>query len=225
MPILLDPETALPDTNKKKMSAGQIVGLLLYPVIFAIGVTVGLVIGLQQGRQQGIKQEQLRVNTSVVPSANTNVRTNTTNANTNVSNAFLNTNIGLSGGDYLKLDAATQTSLAQKKQNELDRVVNQSLGLTDIIRQQDVIELKYDLLAYQAVEGKFPTSNSQVYKLDRNANDPLYAAMSKFNGGTYYERIDPESPQYYYGYTSDGTHFSLTSYLVGPKTVFTVTDS
>lgn len=226
MPILIDPDTALPENTKRKMTASQIVLLLLYPVIFAVGLTVGLVIGLQQGRVQGTQQaQQTRTNTSVVPSSNTNVKTNTTNANTNVSNAFLNTNLGLSGGDYLKLDATTQNTLNQKKQNDLDRLVDQTLDLTDIIRQKDILELKYDILAYQVVEGSFPNSNNQLYKLDRSASDPLYAAMTTFNGGTYYERIDPESPQYYYGYTSDGTHFTLTCYLVGKKTIFQVQET
>lgn len=223
MPILLDPETALPE-NKRKMSPSQIILLLLYPVVFAVGLTVGLVIGLREGRQQGTEQVQQSINTSIVPSANTNVKTNTTNANTNVSNAFQNDNIALNGGDYLRLDAATLTTLNTKKQSELQQSVDQTVGLTDIIRQQDVIELKYDLLAYKAVEGSFPSSSGQLYKLDRSDQDPLYTAMKTFNGGTYYERIDPESPQYYYGYTSDGTHFTLTSYIVSQSRVFQVQD-
>ncbi len=223
MPVLIDPETALPET-KRKMTPGQLVLLLLYPVIFAVGLSVGLVIGLQQGRQQGsAQQQQSHSNTSVIPHANTNVKTNTTNANTNVSNAFLNTNFNLSGGDYLKLDASTQNTLNQKKQNDLDRLVDQTATLTDVIRQKDIIELKYDLLAYETVEKTFPVSNQQ-YRLDRTDNDPLYTAMKTFNGGSYYERIDPESPQYYYGYSSDGTHFTLTAYLTSKSAAFTIRD-
>lgn len=222
MPILLDPETALPET-KRKLAPGHIILLLLYPVVFAVGLTVGLVIGLRQGREQGTAQAQ-HINTSVIPRANTNVKTNTSNANTNVSNAFSNSNFSLNGGDYLRLDAVTQNTLNQQKQTDLQRLVDQTAGLTDIIRQQDVIELKYDLLAYHAVEGTFPSSNSQLYKLDRSENDPVFTAMKTFNGGSYNERIDPEAPQYYYGYTSDGTHFTLTSYIVSKQRVFQVED-
>src|SRR5207244_1139527 len=154
----------------------QVITLLLYPAIFAVGLTVGLVIGLQQGRVQGAAQ-QSHVNTSIIPGVNTNVKTNTTNANTNVSNAFSNTNFSLNGGDYLKLDAAAQTQLATNHQQEASRVIDQTASLTDIIRQQDILELKYNLLAYQKVEGKFPTTNGQVIHLDRSEADILYVAM------------------------------------------------
>lgn len=217
MPELLDPETALP--TKRKATPSQIIMWLLYPVIFAIGLSVGLVIGIQQGKQQANENQNAvnQVPTTVIPNANNRVNTNTSNANVNV--AILN------GGDFLKLDAATQAELNQQEQADKENLIDQSVSLTDVVRQRDLITLKYDLLAYFAVNESYPSTSNVQIRLDRKSGDTLYQALKDFYGGSYNEPIDPEDPTYYYGYTSDGTSFELTTILVSKnKQVFRLTE-
>ncbi len=226
MAELLDPNGIVPVPPKPKIRPMTLVMLLLYPIVLGVGTAVGFVIGVAQGKKDTTTQQNQNVtpiNTSVIPSANTNVGTNTINANTNVSNVFLNSNSALSGGDYLQLDAATTASLQQQQQRDEAQYVTTSGTVTDQLRQKDLIALKYNLKAYFTVKGSYPSTGGAQIKLDKTETDVFYSAMKTFYGGSFNHRIDPESPTYYYGYTSDGSTFTLTCYLVGPKQVFTLT--
>lgn len=223
MPVLMDPETALPE-KKRKMSPSQLIMLLLYPVIFVVGLSVGLVIGLRQGNANAsnTNQNQNANSATIIPNANNVVNTNTTNANVN--GILNNSNSALNGGDFLEIDAETQATLDQQEQQEKSTKVDQSTSLTDIVRQQDLITLKYSLKAYEIVNEKFPNTLGEQIRLDRSSKDTLYQALKEFYGGSYNEPIDPEHPTYYYGYTSDGKTFELTTYLVSQNKVFIVTN-
>lgn len=227
MAELIDPNAITPEVPRSRIRPSVLVMLLLYPVILAVGAAVGFVIGVAQGKKEinvQLNQNVNQVNTSVIPNANTNVSTNTTNANTNVSNVFQNSNGPLSGGDYLQLDAATTASLKQQQQAEEDQLIETSGTVTDQLRQSDLIALKYDLKAYYTVKGNYPSTGGVQIKLDKSDQDIFYSAMKAFYGGSFNQRIDPQSPDYYYGYTSDGSTFTLTCYLVGPKRPFILTN-
>ncbi|MBI3572935.1 MAG: hypothetical protein HY092_01915 [Candidatus Kerfeldbacteria bacterium] len=226
MPTLVDPATVLPD-KQRRWSAKQIIIVLLYPVVLAVGLVAGLVIGIQQGEKNtaATMQTTQKVPTKIVPNANAVVTTNTSNANVGVSNVFLNTNGALVNGDYLKIDATTAAALDQAQTDEKSRLVDQKLPVTDIFRQQDVISIKYSLKSYFAVEKVYPTTNGQVIHLDRTATDVVYQALKTFYGGSFSQPIDPESPTYYYGYSSDGQTFTLTAYLTSKKQAFVLHDT
>lgn len=228
MPEILDPTMlSKSGATRQHIRPVTLIMLLLYPIILAVGVAVGLVIGIAQGKKEIIIQQNAnaaKVNSSVIPNANTNVSTNTTNLNTNVSNVFLNTNDILNGGDYLELDAATTASLLQQQQAEEAQLVDTSGTVEDQLRQKDLIALKYNLKAYYIVNSSYPSTSGAQIKLDKSATDIFYTAMKDFYGGSFNERIDPDSPTYYYGYTSSGASFTLTCYLVGPKKAFVLTN-
>ncbi len=225
MPELLDPETSLPE-KKRKFTPAQIIMLLLYPVIFIVGLSTGLVIGLKQGKQvPNVNTANTQAPVTIVPNANTNVNTSpTTNANVNVSSVITNTNNALSGGGYLELDAATQASLNQAAEKDKNTLVDQSASLPDIVRQQDLITIKYNLQAYYEVNQSYPSTKDKQIRLDRGASDVLYQALKTFYGGSYNEPIDPEHPTYYYGYTSDGKSFELSAYLTSKSKPFVLTN-
>lgn len=243
MPILSDPNQVLPQKTRR-WNPAQVIIALLYPVVFLVGLTVGVVIGIKEGEKNPTNPtptNTYQVPTKVVPTVNGTVVRNAPDANANQnlnangnSNANLNantslrlqnTNNALSGGDYLKLDATTATQLAQDEQNAKDTLVDQTVSLTDIIRQQDLISLKYSLKAYFAVERRYPSTNGIVIHLDRTDADVLYQGMKAFYGGSFNEKIDPEYPAYYYGYSSDGQTFMLTGYLVSKKKPFILRDA
>lgn len=220
MPVLEDPNIVLP--TKRKLTPSQLIMILLYPVVFLVGLAVGIIVGIRQGEQSAQANTNMpRVNSSVIPNANTRVNTNTVEANVNVDNVF--NNVSLGNGDYLKLDAATQASLTSREQQDKSQLVDQSVSLTDIVRQQDLITLKYRILAYFAVNKSYPSTDGQLIKLDRGENDVLYQSLKDFYGGSFNEPIDPEYPTYYYGYTSDGVTFTLTGYLTTTKQPFKLT--
>ncbi|MBI5467490.1 MAG: hypothetical protein HY975_04770, partial [Candidatus Kerfeldbacteria bacterium] len=150
MPVIVDPESVLPDATKR-WKPSQVMLWLLYPVIFAVGLVIGIVIGIKQGQNSANTNQtsQTQLNTSVIPNANTRIVTNTTNANTNVSNAFLNINTtALGNADSLKIDATTQAQLNAQQQQDIDRLVDSTASVTDQVRQQDVIAMKYTMKAY-----------------------------------------------------------------------------
>lgn len=200
--------------------------LLLYPVIFLVGLVVGLVIGIRQGEQNVAEQNlnQPRVNSSVIPNANNRVTNSTQAANVNTSNAFLNSNSALGGGDYLEIDAATQAELNEQEQKDKETLIDQTASLTDIVRQRDLITLKYRLKAYYAVKESYPSSQNVQIRLDRSSSDVLFQALKTFYGGSFNEPIDPEHPTFYYGYSSSGVKFQLTSKLVSKDRVFILTE-
>lgn len=230
----------VPETNepiyKRHTSPAQVIALLIYPVVFLVGVGVGLVIGLKQGKLISNSNTNTNrgtiVNTSIIPNANFRAQpvaenTNTVadqNRNTTV-NTEVNTNQALLNGAYLQLDAATQATLQTQEQADLNQLVDQSLTMADIIRQQDLIHLKYNLLTYYAVKKEYPSSGGQLIRLERGEDDVFYTAMKQFYGGSFYEKIDPQSPKYYYGYSSDGQTFQLTCFLVSQNKPFRLTDS
>lgn len=231
-----DPETNEP-IYKRHTSPAQVIALLIYPVVFLVGVGVGLVIGLKQGKLSSISNSNTNrrtvVNTSIIPNANFRIQpddenTNTAtieNNNTAVVNTAVNTNQTLPSGEYLQLDATTQAALQTQEQTDLDQLVDKSLSMADIIRQQDLIHLKYNALTYYAVKKVYPSTGGQLIQLERGEDDVFYAAMKQFYGGSFYQKIDPQSPDYYYGYSSDGQTFQLTGYLVSQKKPFRLTDS
>lgn len=249
MPVIVDPDQVLPDKTKN-VRPSQLMLWLLFPVILAVGFVVGLVVGIKQGENTVIANTanvnkktatiipnaNARVNTSTVNTntqvdTNTQVVTNTTNANintnvsTNTNNAFVNiSNTSMGGGDYLKLSADMQTALEAQQQKDLDSLVDNTASVTDIVRQRDLIATKYALKSYASVMGNYPTTGGQATKIEGKAGEVLYAALKQFYGGSYNLKIDPQSPDYYYGYTSDGTTFTLTAYLVSKKKAFTLTD-
>jgi len=226
MPVIVDPESVLPDKTKS-VRPSQLVLWLLFPVVLAVGFVAGLVVGIKQGQNSTTTstENQNKVNSTIIPNSNTRVTTNTTNANTNVSNAFVNvSNTSIGSADYLKISAATQTALETQQQQDLDKLVDNSATVTDIVRQRDLIGIKYALKAYASVLGQYPTTSGQATKIEAKDNEVLYAALKNFYGGSYNLKIDPESPTYYYGYTSDGSTFSLTGYLTSKQKVFTLTD-
>lgn len=226
MPVIVDPEQVLPDKTKA-VRPSQLVLWLLFPVVLAIGFVAGLVVGIKQGQNSVTANtgNENQVNSSIIPNSNTRVTTNTTNANTNVSNAFTNvTNSSIGTADYLKLPAATQTALETQQQQDLDRLVDNSASVTDIVRQRDLIGIKYALKAYASVVGQYPSTGGQATKIEGKDGEVLYAALKNFYGGSYNLKIDPESPTYYYGYTSDGSTFTLTCYLTSKQKAFTLTD-
>lgn len=226
MPVVVDPDQILPDKSKN-VRPSQVMMWLLYPVVLAIGFSGGLVVGIKQGQNSANTNNvnRQRVNTSIIPNANTRVITNTVNANTNVSNAFTNlSNSAVATADYLKVSATTQAQLDTQQQHDLDTIVDQTATVTDIVRQRDLISLKYSLKAYASVEGTYPTTNGQLVHIEGKADEVMYTALKQFYGGSFNLKIDPESPTYYYGYSSDGTTFTLTSYLVSKKKAFMLTD-
>ena len=218
-------DNSVSSAPSRRVGASQIISWLLYPVILALGFSGGFVIGVKQGQSnpnllKSGNQNVQHVNSSIVPNVNNKVNTNTTNANTNISNAFINTNNALGGGEYLSIDAQTQSKLNADEQSEKDLTVDQSASVTDILRQQDLISLKYDLKAYYLVHNAFPDSHNEQIKLERGTDDIFYQSMKIFYGGSYNQPIDPQAPTYYYGYTSDGSKYELTAYLVSKKKVF-----
>jgi hypothetical protein len=226
MPVIVDPDQVLPDKTKS-IRPSQIMLWLLFPVVLAIGFSIGLVVGIKQGQNSATTNNANRqqVNSSIVPNANTRVTTNTTNANTNVSNAFTNlSNSSLSNADYLKITATTQAQLDAQQQHDIDTLVDQTATVTDIVRQRDLISLKYALKAYASVEGKYPSTNGTMVRIEGKADEIMYQTLKQFYGGSFNLKIDPESPTYYYGYASDGSSFTLTAYLVSKKKTFTLTD-
>ncbi len=227
MPVIVDPDTILPD-KAKNFHPSQLMLWLLFPVVLAVGFVAGLVVGIKQGQNSvtnNTNSTKTVMNTSIVPNANTRVLTNTTNANTNVSNAFSNLNTtNMANGDYLKISSVTQAQLDAKQQLDITNLVDQTASVTDIIRQQDLISIKFALRAYASVEGSYPSTNGQATKIEGKSGEALYPALKQFYGGTYALKVDPESPTYYYGYTSNGTSFTLTAYLTSKKKAFTLTD-
>lgn len=227
MPVIVDPDQILPD-KAKGVRPSQLVLWLMFPVVLAIGFVIGLVVGIQQGQRAATTTTNNKntANVSIVPNANTRVITNTSNANTNVSNVFSNlSNTAIGNGDYLKITAATQAQLDTAQQHDLDTLVDQTASVTDIVRQRDLIALKYALKAYASVNGSYPaTPNGQMEKIEGKSTEVLYAALKTFYGGSYNLKVDPESPTYYYGYTSSGSSFILNGYLVSQKKAFTLTD-
>lgn len=226
MPVIVDPDSILPD-KAKSVRPSQLVVWLLFPVVLAVGFMAGLVVGIKQGQNSVATNtaNQNQVPSTIIPNSNTRVTTNTTNANTNVSNAFTNiSNSALGTADYLKISAATQTALDTQLQEDLDRLVDNTASVTDIVRQRDLITIKYALKAYASVAGQYPTTQGQATKIEGQDSEALYAALKNFYGGSYNLKIDPESPTYYYGYTSDGSSFTLTCYLTSKQKVFTLTD-
>ena len=223
MPSIVDPDSILPD-RKASVAPSKIILFLIYPVIFILGLAIGIVIGVKQGQASKTNSNQnvnqTTVNTSIVPNANTRVNANVTTANSNVSNVFLNTNSTLGSGDYLQIDAATQSSLAQQEQKDKDTLVDQTASLTDVIRQRDLIALKYNLKAYYVIHSTYPSTAGHQIRLTRSDDNGFLAAMKSFYGSGYNLVIDPESPTYYYGYSSDGTTFELTAYLVSKSKAF-----
>lgn len=228
MPVLVDPETVLPD-KKKRPAPSQVIAWLLYPVVLLVGVSVGIAIGIKEAPDLAAERKANRnfSNATIVPNANlnnTNSRTNTNtsaNANGNTNIGFLNTNI-FKTGDSGKIDAATEAKLQATKQTNLSKLVDKTASMADVLRQQDLMDLQYSLNAYFAVRNEYPTTEGQPIHLDRSAKDVFYTAMKEFYGGTYYEKIDPDNPNYYYGYKSDGETYSLSCYLVSKKKAFIV---
>ncbi len=226
MPEVIDPDSVLPDKTKS-FRPSQLMLWLLFPVILAVGFVAGLVVGIKQGQNSSganATTNKVFTNTSIIPNANTRVISNTSNANTNVSNAFANVNSSLSSADYLKITPATQAALDSQKQTDLSTVVDQTASVTDIVRQQDLVATKYALKAYASVIGSYPTTSGQLIKIEGKDGEAMYAALKTFYGGSYNLKIDPESPTYYYGYTSNGTSFTLTAYLTSKKKAFSLTD-
>lgn len=222
MPVLVDPESALPP--KHKLTPAQVIMLLLYPVIFVVGLAVGLVIGLKQGKLQAenAANQVNRIPTSIIPNANSVVTTNTVNGNTN--SLFQNGNSALNGGDFLEIDATTQAQLNSQEQQDKETKVDQTTSLTDIVRQQDLITLQYRLKAYFTVNALYPSTSGQQIRLDRSSADVFYQALKDFYGGSFNEPIDPEHPTRYYGYTSDGTGYELTAWLVSQNQAFILSE-
>lgn len=168
---------------------------------------------------------QQNANVANTNTANANTIFNVNTVNTNNGNANGNTNRTIGDGEYLQLDAATLAQFDQLKISTKKALVDQSLPLEDIQRQQDLIDLKYDLKAYYALHQAYPSTSGKLYRLDRSSKDPLYQAMKLFYGSGYNEHIDPQSPTYYYGYTSDGKTFELTCYIVSQKKAFILHDT
>lgn len=225
MPILVDPDQVLND-KKKRLPASEIIAILLYPVILLVGVAVGIVIGVREAPSfLANKNAKKYANIKIITNVNTNKNKNTNTAvNSNSNTSILNTNI-FYAGDSAKIDAATVAKLEAAKQADLNTVVDKTADFADILRQQDLIDLKYSLLSYKAVRGNYPSTDGKIIRLERNAEDIFYTAMKDFYGGTFYEKIDPQSPQYYYGYTSDGQTFQLSAYLVSKKKAFYLNSS
>ncbi len=232
MAILVDPDQALPGAKKHPVPS-QVISWLLYPVIFVVGVTVGIAIGIKEAPSFENQNTNTRVYsnakivTNVNSSTNTSVNKNTnvaTNKNTNTSTntSILNTNI-FTSGDAGKIDATTQAQLQTIKQANLLTLVDKSLTMSDVIRQQDLIDLQYALNSYYVIRQEYPSTDGQQIKLNRTSDDLFYTAMKEFYGGTYYEKIDPDFPNYYYGYVSDGQTYSLSAYLTSTKKAFVVT--
>lgn len=228
MPVIVDPATVLPDAGKR-WKPSQVMLWLLYPVVFAVGLVIGIVVGIKQGQSTANADTaagQIRVNSRIVPNANVRVNTNAVSANTNVSNAFLNINAaGLGSADALKISAATQADLDSRQQQDIARLVDTTASVTDQVRQRDVIALKYTLLAYTSVKRTYPSTDGRQIRLEAKDDNILYQALKTFYGGNFNLRVDPESPTYYYGYTSDGQTFGLTAFLVGKNNVFQLTDA
>ena len=225
MPELMDP-SELPSTKGPGVAPSQLIAWLLYPVIFIVGLAVGIIIGIKEGpnltKNTNTNKNIVYSNVSIIPGTNKTANASNTNTTTNTSS---NTNSILRNGDYLKLDATTSAQLDQQKTADLSSLVDQTVSFTDVLRQQDLISLKYNLLTYYAVRGNYPDTSGQVIHLDKSASDTFYSDMKDFYGGTFYEKIDPESPTYYYGYSSDGSTFTLTAYLRSKSKTFTLTNN
>lgn len=226
MPVIVDPDSVLPDKTKN-VKPSQLVLWLFFPVVLAIGFVIGLVVGIQQGQNTAVNTavNRQQTNTSIVPNANTRVLTNTLNANTNVSNAFVNlSNSSLGSAGYLKITPTAQAKYDADQQHDIDTLVDQSTTVTDIVRQRDIISLKYALRAYGGVVGSYPNTNGQLVRIEGKSDEVMYNALKEFYGGSFNLKVDPESPTYYYGYSSNGTTFTLTCYLTSKQKAFTLTD-
>ncbi len=228
MPVIVDPDSILPD-QAKSVRPSQLVLWLLFPVILAVGFVAGLVVGIKQGQNtndnSSTTNNKNTVRSSIIPNGNSRVSTNTALANTNVSNAFTNiSNTSIGTADYLKIPAVTQAALEAQQQQDQDKLIDNSATVTDIVRQRDLIALKYALKAYASVTSNFPSTNGQPTKIEGQPTEILYSALKEFYGGSYNLKIDPESPTYYYGYSSNGSTFTLSAYLTSKKTAFNLTD-
>ena len=226
MPIVVDPETALPDKTKG-VKPSQLILWLLFPVIFAVGFTVGLVVGIKQGQNSvtGNASNRLTNQSTVIPNSNTRIVNETKNANTNVSNAFANiTNTTFGSGDYLKLSANAKTQILADRQQALDHSIDTTVSVDDQVRQQDLYNIKFDLKEYFTVEQAYPSTSGIEIKVEVATDNILNEKMKEFYGGQYYLRIDPKSPTNYYAYKSDGSSFTLSAYLVSTKKPFTLTE-
>lgn len=226
MPVIVDPDQVLPDKTKS-FRPSQLMLWLLFPVVLAVGFVAGLVVGIKQGQNSvnDSSNTNTRVNSTVIPNVNNKVNANIPTVNTNTSNAFVNiSNSSVSSAGYLKIPATTQTALDTQQQKDMDSLVDTTASVTDIVRQRDLIAIKYTLKAYASVEGSYPSTSGAATKIEGTSDEVLYAAMKTFYGGSYNLKIDPESPTYYYGYTSNGSSFTLTCYLTSKKKAFTLTD-
>ena len=229
MPIIADPdkELALPKTGVKP---SQVILWLLFPVIFVVGMIVGFVVGVKQGQNSVNNSKNTNQPTSVIPStiipnANSRVLTNTVEVNTNSAGSFSNLSNAAKNGDYLKISAQTQANLDAAQQADVNKIADSGENVQDIVRQRDLISLKYSLKAYYSVEGSYPVTSGQAVKIENQGTDPLSVALKDFYGGTFAAKVDPESPTYYYSYQSDGQHFTLTCWLTSKKTAYLVTDA
>src|SRR3972149_1972584 len=82
-------------------------------------------------------------------------------------------------------------------------------NINDETRKKDLISLKNALKKYFSEKGEYPKSEAMLKTSDKTS--VLYQALVP----TYLESLadDPQAPQYYYGYKSDGTTFELTAVL------------
>lgn len=153
----------------------------------------------------------LNFNTNFNYNFNTNSNYNIGNINTNTSSSY--------GYDRLSLDKKNELLEAEKKERQ--EKVDYTVDYIDTRRMNELIDIKYDLLAYYEIYQKFPKSNG-VEKLD-GENDAINRTLKDFKR-YYYGWKDPEYPKYYYGYKSDGESFELTCYLISKKEVFKLTN-
>ncbi len=80
----------------------------------------------------------------------------------------------------------------------------------DVTRKADLKTISDALSAYYAKVGAYPDTDDSVHQ----ANDPRGVLSALVEKG--YLKVlpsDPQAPSYYYGYRSDGTHYSLSSVL------------
>lgn len=209
-----------------KLSNVKSVLVILTPILITLAIAAGYYFyydySLRPTYIDDLSSEEMEFDWEdfeVDDNLNTNASRNlnfSLNTNFNWNTNFDLTNFQASPADELSMDFLWENSIAMLEEVQAIETTNAN----DQARQEDLISLKYELKAYYEYYQEYPQSDGSE-QLD--GSDSLNTALAEFLGYTTNYQ-DPESPDYYYGYESDGQSFSLTSYLTETEEVYKITD-
>ena len=112
------------------------------------------------------------------------------------------------GGFFLFKDSIFAPEKEEPKQEHLTENEKSEPEINDEKRKTDLNEIKIALELCYDNDGKYPVSN-ELTKL--NENSPAREELLKYANETLLE--DPKSPEFYYGYKSDGSFYELSAKL------------